>query len=210
MANVSVEEMKTQLLTTNFTAEELEEELEKLRTPGLQQRVRNLASQRNKVPLKANTIELPPITNGDKTALVRCPTVEAVHWGDGEVLKVNREIKKSRNKTCPANFLQKRHIRRSKPCPPGALAQTKKKEEQDFKKEFICLGVHLTCWKDTANPNTSVKETQLFSEEKSKPDVINDRHTNEIDDTDKNKNTNESETRGPIIRPWVTTLKKLT
>ena len=160
--------------------------------------------------MKTNAIELPPIKIGDKTDLVSCPTAVAVQWNDGKD-KFSRDIKKPRLK--PPSVLQRRYIPRSRPCFPGALSQKKGKEKQDFKKEFICLGVHLTCWKDKANANTPGKEIEPFNDEKSKPDVNYNQYQ-----TKPTKNTaipvticsgtNTNAMIGPTFRPWAITVRK--
>lgn len=197
MASLCEEHSKTGLLTINLTADQLEEQLEKLRRRGWMQRVRNQSTnKRDELQVKTNTIELPPITKGDKAGLVSCPTPTAVLL---EIVEGKTERQKERMKapTRAKNQLPKKSIRQVKPCPPGSIVQ--KKKGQDSKADFVCLGMHLKdqvsanpfgrAGKDNSSNNQLINESNLQLAESN------------FDD-DSNRLPEIQTLNGPFFRPW--------
>lgn len=211
---------KAILFTICLSTKEIEEQILKLKNRNYlrfcaRQRTVNSMSKGDEQQMKTNAIELPPITKGEKTGLVSCPTPVALPSEEIEDGKISRLSERSRP-TVPRlkKELPKKSIRQVKPCPPGSVVEKNKIREQDKTNEFVCFGVHM---KAKISKNRSEEKAPSFRNEKLTPDMNSNRHrTTDADKivefSDSNFVTNAfpelPTTTGPVFRPWSKTRKE--
>ena len=199
------EEMKTKLFkkSKNFTADELEKRLEKLRCrSNFQHNGRHSTNERDELPVKTRKFELPPIGKLEKNSLKKSPTTVAVYWNESQDGKISRES----NKLAVKSTVKRGNIRQRKPCLPQYAAHNAKEEEQ---KELVCQGIPLKYSKDKINENLLSRD---FIHKIMKSSVnINGNDINTTNRLTLQKFSLENNSKvfvGPVFRPWLKLRKR--
>ena len=198
MANLVSKETKPILFTICLTNKEIDDQIAQLRRRTLAKICAKERDNSTKTetepeerPMKLNTLELPPIGNGDTTSLASCPTPVAMHWcqeiNDG--MASRQRDKKVSFVFHPAKEIPKKSIREVKQSPLGSIIKTGNKEKQDKTNNFLCFGVHMKSRGDT-NPG-----------EKQIPQVING--STALPRSNSAPGFACVQT-GPVFRPWAT------